>query len=141
MARLIRSRTFQLFRVLIPSWRFFDVADPMPVLEFRLAAGDGDLGPWTDAIGVPYERKAWQLFWNATENERLARHSLVRQLLDDVNDAVEEDISRSVSYELVRSLVLDRISRKPPGERRRFQFRMTLGSEEILLSPEEDFAE
>jgi hypothetical protein len=134
-SRLIRSRTLQLFRVLIPSWRFFDVADPVPVLELRLAPAQGDFGPWLEAIDRPGERRPRQLFWNPRENELLARHSLVRQLFDDVNDEVDPDISKSVSYELVRGLVLERAAREAA---RRFQFRMTLEGDEVLLSPEEE---
>jgi hypothetical protein len=138
MARLIRSRTLQLFRVLIPSWRFFDVADPMPMLEFRMAPEGQGFGPWLEAIERPGKRSAWRIFWNPVENERLARHSLVRQLLDDVNDEVEPDIADSVSYELVRNLVLDRVGSEARAGKLRFQFRMTLEGDEVLLAPEEE---
>ncbi len=128
-----------LFRVFVPSWRFFDEAKPIPSLELRLAPEGNAWGAWLPVFDRLPDRSPWQLCFNPLENDRLARQSLLSRFLNEASDWKPGDqaVTGSVSYELVRGLVLERVARESRKGKVRFQFRLMLEGEEALLSPEE----
>jgi len=142
----ITHRSLQLFRVLFPSWRFFDGPIEQPVLFYRVAAGGGEWSAWQVALRRP-PRKWHSLFLNGEGNLFLACYTLLDQLEDDLGKMDVPDgeaFERSASFQLTRNLVCFLLRER--GEMRngcRYQFKVSRmladGSppcfEEILLSP------
>ena len=118
----ISDRRVQLFRVLFPSWRFFDVMGETPTLYYRVASSSEDLGEWQAALEKPELRSPYwpfNLFLNSENNFVLAGYSLVEQLVSDMEEMYgeiqgetqgvtgrdSEELERSVSFQLVDNLV------------------------------------
>lgn len=65
----------QPLRVLVPSWRFFDVAAAPLALQARRAAD----APWVP-LPPPPRRRWYAALWNPAGNLALAEHAVVEQL-------------------------------------------------------------
>lgn len=123
--RFTRSTSWLLLRSLFPSWRFFEQIAPVPHLRYRVAAAQGNFGPWRDAL-PPVARTAGSLLLNARGNLQLAYQSLVERLADDIDGMAPESIPETVSYQLVQRLVLERVEFRAEAEVRRYQFQLSL---------------
>ena len=118
------SHPLSLFRCLLPSWRFFDQVETLPVLRYRAAPHGAGFGDWQDALTAP-PRTPGSLFSNPAGNLHLACRSLVERLLADLEDITE--IGRAphelVSYRLVCALVERLLNTpRPAAARTRYQF-------------------
>jgi hypothetical protein len=133
------SRAFQLFRVLIPAWRFFDQKGDVPVLYYRTSVNGLDFSNWKNALALRPQRNIRTLFVNGEGNAFLACHTLIEQLVDDLyEEALPKDsFQESVSFRLVENLVRNRIliqeSARPGTSELRFQFKITT-PDDLLIS-------
>jgi hypothetical protein len=114
-----RSETARLFRALVPSWRFFQEIDPVPILSFRTAGAGAELGPWSEAL-APLPRTILSLFANGESNLRLAEHGVVEALLAELHGRTHEEAQRLVAYRRVQAM----IGRQLGTEIERYQFRL-----------------
>jgi len=132
--------SLHLFRVLFPSWRFFDEVDLAPVLWVRIsnnadAFGSEAFGEWTECLRKTGARTWTGLFLNGRENALHACHSLLKQFVLNLE---EGDAESSVSLELVENLVLTSLInlKMIPADPKAsyFQFKLCIGEEEVFLS-------
>lgn len=123
--REVRAPSLALFRVLFPSWRFFESIAPAPNLSYRVAHAGEDFGGWRDAL-PPVERTPLSLLLNARGNLQLAAQSLVERLFEDLDSISAAEAHDNVSYQLVRCLVQSRLPGAAAEAGRRYQFRLTL---------------
>jgi hypothetical protein len=117
-----------LLRPLLPTWRFFEDVGPVAVLCYRTGSTAENLGAWTTFSGRPLTRHFGSLLLNSEGNLRLAEHALVERVLRDDN-VLESKNTDTVSYQLIKNLVQSQV---PNGFR--FQFKITLGGDEVLVS-------
>ncbi len=118
----------QLFRSLIPSWRFFDGNVQAASLYYRTTTNQKDFTDWILCIPKTWERSWKNLFLNSQENYRFACHALVEYLKNDLEDQCDP----TVSLELVKNMVQFQIN-----EKRSFQFKLTTPE---YVSPVYDWA-
>lgn len=123
----VPGRGFILFRALFPSWRFFENIAELPTLEFRLRMSNGESSDWLPALIRP--KRSWTvLLFNPQGNLYLACQTLLQQFANDVAEVPpgkDDEFEGSVSFQLVKSLVLFQIERS--NERTKaiaFQFRV-----------------
>lgn len=91
------------WRLIIPSWRFYEEVGEVVELSYRTENQDTGFGPWTSAIQVPSRG----FFLNSEENLSLACKGLVGQLvceLSERRDGEEKPIEDTVAYRLVTEL-------------------------------------
>lgn len=129
--RTLGSRSWMLFRCLVPAWRFFEQIAPLPALRYRVAPGGEDWRDWQDALH-PVPRTASSLLINAAGNLHLASESLVEHLVEDLEDASEHRRSEDelVSYRLVCALVEQRV-RATFGSSATLRFQFSLADSEL----------
>ncbi len=122
-----------LFRVLVPSWRFFDSVSSHPTLLVRIAETgpepepDQAFGPWRRLLPLP-RHAWWHVVWNPAGNLSFACHSVLGRLRSDLDERDEDDATPAaelVSYQLVLNLVRWWLHDRPTGTR--VQFRLTDG--------------
>jgi len=122
-------------RIFFPSWRFFDDFDRTPRLFFRVAKVAGQFTSWKEAIPQEKKRSLGVVFVNPQGNLKLAAHSAVDRLLDEVAALkTPEEIQETVSYRLVEKIVRAQV----PGSALEFQFKVSLSSDsegDLVLSP------
>jgi hypothetical protein len=100
------KEVIHLFRVLFPTWRFFEDVGVVPQLWHRYI-GDQSPEEWQLTL-PPLKRNYFMLFFNPWGNVTLAYGSLLESLLTDINDlpsADSESVATLTSYKLVRRLV------------------------------------
>lgn len=140
------NRYFSLFRVLLPSWRFFEDLGPVPKLYCRVRSPQSEFSSWSLLL-EPKARHFSQIFFNPSGNLRLACHSLVEQTFLDINDQSAESadhFSETVSYQLLQNLVEFQILKGrqyPDKVLYQFQIQVTLPNGETyqaLLSEEHE---
>lgn len=124
--RVVRARSWALFRCLVPAWRFFEQIEPVPWLHYRVATRGDDWSDWRDALTAP-ARTPGSLLLNAAGNLHLAQQSLIEHLVAELEDAAE--LGRApdelVSYRLVCALVEQSVrAALPAGALLRYQFRL-----------------
>lgn len=121
--REIADMRLSLWRVLVPSWRFFEQVHPGPRLFCRIAAGNRELSPWIELLPAP--RRAWStLILNAQGNLRLACLSALEHLRDDLDALTpQQDPAALLSYQLVCCIVQTQLHTLPEAlDCERFQF-------------------
>ncbi len=120
-----------LFRVLFPSWRFFEEFGSLPALSYRIKTKPSqDFGPWMSAIPSP--KRPWHsLFLNPEGNLFLAFHSLLEQCTDDLEEFDGKELNsftQTTSYLLVKNLTEHQIKnhhKETLSSETRYQFRLT----------------
>jgi hypothetical protein len=124
MAQSGRSTLLQLFRVLLPSWKFFDDVPEVPELWISFSK---DPLTWRKVIPDVVSRSWHHLFLNQKECERFACYSILNQMVWDLENG---SFPSSVSAELCEKLVLQRIEKNgwqdEVGKSGTFRFRLTL---------------
>lgn len=127
--RYCENRSLQLFRVLFPSWRFFEDIAAVPVLHYRCENSSGEFSAWREALRRP-QREMLGIFCNPQTNLYHACQSLLQHLESDIGDCqTEQEIGTfadSVSYLLTRHLVASLIRQEHSElQAKRFQFKVT----------------
>lgn len=107
-----------LFRIFIPTWRFFDRIGARPRLLIETADG------WRPLFKPP-RRHWWRLVFNPGGNLHHANQNLTDRLLDEVGRV--DDVRHLTSYQIVTHLARAR------GARR---FKLTAADQDILISAE-----
>ena len=100
------GRKWQLLRVLVPTWRFFDFPGDQSEMLIRSGRTADDLCEW-HPCHKPVRRNPLNLFIDGPTNYRLACNTLIEQLLSDLSDWDERNIDRfpeSVSFTLAKHL-------------------------------------
>lgn len=88
----------------MPSWRFFDSFDRVPLLQFRVKEG-GDEGDWQEAL-PPIHNSVFSILLSPKSNLRFRYNSTLEHLLRDLEEEVPaQDLS---SYQIIKALVLQR---------------------------------
>lgn len=136
---IANNRSLKLFRALVPSWGFFDRAGAVPHLFYRIREPQTDssssFGEWKNALTPAPARRWYNLIFNPQGGEFLAYHSLLQQLIDDLDEWDENQIDRfheSVSFRLIENLAIARI----PNKNSDFQYQFKLcAPDDILISP------
>ena len=141
----IENTTFNLFKSMFPSWKFFDESVDTPVLLYRTKLATV-FSQWE--ICVPHPEKKWfHLLYNPHGNFYLAYHSHIQQLLGDLTtfeDSKLESFHQHVSYKTTENFVRYTLMKKKCISL--FQFKIssvkinddgTLNIiEDVLISPE-----
>lgn len=127
-----KARHFlNLFRVFLPSWKFFDEVGSAPELYYQME------GPWQPVLIRP-ANKLRNLFLHPEGNFFHAGHSLLERLLREVNEAEPSDLESSPSYQLVENLVRFQIRQADPTlVGRQFRFKIAISHPEpadVILS-------
>lgn len=136
-------RSFWLWRVLLPSWRFFEAEDARFLLEVRIARSEQEPSPFAPAL-PPRPRGPISLVFAPEHNLRLACHDLIERFVLELGERApiaESAVERLESYGRVREMVryvLERGAEAAPDAR--FQLRLSAlhasePPEQIFLSP------
>jgi hypothetical protein len=120
-------RIAHLFRVLLPSWRFFDRAAALPRMEVRYGEDENELGPWSNPFPVQPHRAWGRIFLNARENEKFAAYGVISQFIEDPDNPVSKALIERLAEQCLRRM-------GSPAEKL-LQFRILLEDEVIHLSP------
>lgn len=129
----------QLFRALVPSWRFFDSRLDALALYYRFGPDEDRLSPYHPAL-KPHGTRGWgSLFLNPHENLRLAACSAVEILIQEAHQTLEAEVERieqSVSYQIVLRIArqeLRRSQQSSVNHPKIIQFKIT-AEEDLLIS-------
>jgi len=131
----IDSRCLALFRVLLPSWRFFEDIAPAPRLWCRVARRGEDFGGWRELLSAP-TRGAGALLLNPAGNLHLACHAALEQFQSELEAAPPDmPVGELIGYGLIANMVAYELkTAEPAGPELRFQFRLADGGHELLIS-------
>ncbi len=110
----------QLFRALIPSWRFFNDTMTVAVLEGRKLPVDGQTESWIPLLPKRGQRAFYELFYNPRDTILFASHAALEQFVTDPKSLT--------SQKLIESLARDYLTTP------QFEFRVLLDGEEIYRS-------
>lgn len=111
------------WRILIPTWRFFDAVGVHPELFVRIQ------GEWQPVITRP--RLRWySLFFNPGYNRFHACNNLLERLILELAGDVKS-IERLVSYKLVENLA--REFARARAHDSLFEFKVTIQGQDVLL--------
>lgn len=104
-------RGLMLFRVLFPSWRFYDDVNYVPFLYYRFGHDEKNFGEWKLVL-PKLKRNIFNILINPEANLTHAYNTLIQQLEQDKEEVSEEnknDFVKSVSYNLIKNLVQKQI--------------------------------
>lgn len=96
-----------LWRLLIPSWRFFDRAGDTAILYVRKDGKKPNENQWQPVLHPP-SRTLANLFLNPQGNLYLAAQGMVTRLAEEIsqNQSSPQDIEQWDSFLLVKNLVI-----------------------------------
>ena len=101
--KIINSPLLNFFKMIFPSWKFFDESADTPVLLYR------DLRSETWIILFPPPKTSWkQILFNPKGNLYLAMHSHIQQVLDDLNHLDPKELEHfqdHISYKITNNFV------------------------------------
>ncbi len=121
-----------LFRVLIPSWKFFDDFGQGFQPQFRFGQNSQNLGEWQPFLASE-PRRLHHLFLNARGNERLLTASTFERLISESQDYLDTPNAflNTATYKIGERLVREQI----PQTASHFQFRIVgMNSEDVFVS-------
>lgn len=104
----LRGKVWQLLRVLLPSWRFFEDIALGPRLWVRVREAGHGWSEWQLALAMP-QRGPSSLLLAAETNGVLAQQSLVEELWSELDGLELEAAPRLVSYQLVQAIAERRV--------------------------------
>lgn len=101
--------TTVLLRLLFPSWAFFDRVTEVPLLQARVNAPDGTLGPWRDVLHAP--PRTWRsVLYHPEGTAHLALQSVVDRFavscLQGEPDDISRDLVAAIAERQVRAWIL-----------------------------------
>jgi hypothetical protein len=99
-----------LFRLLFPSWAFFDAVTDVPRLELRVRSADELKGTWVAVLRAP-SRGGRHVLFNPEGNEQLALQAVVDRFAAEcetgIADAVSLALVEQIAAQAVRRLASD----------------------------------
>jgi len=123
-------RAIQLFRVLLPSWKFFDRVASVPRLWVRFSQDGKSFSDWIDRLPRKGSRDWGRLFLNPRENKLFAAHSLLSQFAEAPEEGASKDlVVRLALHGLTGDPVLDESLKAA-----QLQFRIEVFGRELFLS-------
>lgn len=139
-SRELRGEGWAFFRVLVPSWRFFEDVGHSLLLEYR-SGEPNHMGEWQNALERPAPR--WYSFlFNPSGNLFLAEQSLLQRFEGDIGNldpARTHEFEHATSFLLVKQLVRVRLQQEGRAAGTRYQFRVsriTEGTTEVFVHTE-----
>ncbi len=118
---------FKLFRVLFPSWRFFESITPIPKISYRINKTGLIYSPWQELNLFSEKRRPFNLFYNPSENLRITYQGQIEQLLNDIattHSCSEAFIQNLTAYKIVLAFIRRRLSEIHPTGFKEFQFKI-----------------
>ena len=79
-----------LWRLLFPSWAFFDAITDVPRLEIRGLTEDGVAGPWRAVLAAP-ARGRWATVYHPEGTAHLAMQAIVDRLAVEQESGAHDD--------------------------------------------------
>jgi hypothetical protein len=125
--RILKPLSFKQFRVLFPSWRFFESLTPIPKVYYRISFEDQSVSDWQEFYFHEPTRKWHHLFFNPMANLRLTYRVQIEQLLNDVAEThcYSENFHKSlISYQIVSTFLKNELHDRYGENCQRFQFKI-----------------
>lgn len=92
-----------LFRLLFPSWAFFDAVTDVPRLEVRRTSPDS-AGEWTAALQAP-SRRWWNVLYHPDGTAHLAMQSAVDRLAVERESGPPDPVSHGIVEAIAHRVV------------------------------------
>jgi hypothetical protein len=131
MVPMVREGSFRsmlalptLFRLLFPSWAFFDRAGDPPVLEMRAFSSNTPAEEWQPVVQAP-PRRWWHLLFNPHGTLALAEQTLVERWHAELEDGAETEVTRALVERLVAASARDIVTSTTDTKR---QYRLRIHS-------------
>src|SRR5689334_16704309 len=133
------ARSPWLWRVLVPSWRFFEAADARYLLEVRTWRGGEAPSPFVPAVPA-VTRGKWAWLFAPEHNLRLFCHDLIERFVLELSERSplpEGEVETLASFQRAKAIARGFL-RAEAGAR--FQLRLVVlreddSSEELFVSP------
>ncbi len=109
---MVPKKDLKLFRILFPSWRFFEGTTPIPKIFYRTSPNAVSYGEWQALPRYIPHRTIKKLFHNPEENLNLTYQSQIEQLLNDISELSSiksTNIEILTSYKIVSSYIKEQI--------------------------------
>lgn len=123
---LIPKQEMKLFRILFPSWRFFEGLTPIPKIFYRVSPNNKNYGEWLPLIIQNNPQRSIQnLFHNAQENLQLTYQAQIEQVVNDIAELPSDselDLTSLTSYKIVYAYIKEQILLRHTGQY--FQFKI-----------------
>ena len=103
--KTIANRKLFLLRAFFPCWKFFEDSGAIPKLYLRFGNTEQEFCKWIPAQST-IERRPWHLIFNPDGNLTLLKHSLLQQLLGDLQNVEtghELEFESERSYQLTKN--------------------------------------
>ncbi len=136
-----------LFRAFLPSWKFFDDSDRVPVLQVRISdeAQGLEKTHWENLMSGKSCRPWLRLFYNPQMNYRLAIHSLLQQICQDILDfspqEKPQEFENKPTYQILKNIVQHELQKRLSASSYKsvyFQFRILACQPDIPWTPVDD---
>jgi hypothetical protein len=102
----------QLFRIFVPSWKFFDGASLAPELYHRFSLDGESFSDWQVSIPKVQKRSFKNLWINDQENYYFAAHALLEYFMSELSGDLPDENENSVTLKLIQNLVVFQIRAK-----------------------------
>ena len=104
---------YSIFRVFIPSWRFFDQIGTPLLAQFRFGQNDSSLGEWM-SLPTTQTRMPWNLFFNADVSIHHALQSLTERLVSEAQTFASASAANSTSTTRAKITATSTVSSTSP---------------------------
>ncbi len=122
-----RLESLALFRILIPSWRFFEDAGDVPSISYQLIQ-QSQTESWLPALQPP-RTGFLNLFFNQEVNIYLAVCGTVDKLIEEINQSPNDfDASASTSYQILLLFLQNELRAQPEMKASSFRFKIQVTS-------------
>ena len=97
---------FEIFKILFPSWEFFDESGKQIILKYRFARNVKLLNEknW-EFISFKLKRNFYKLIYNPDANLQLAINSNLELLIDSIYNINNEKIEDNIYYKITNNYV------------------------------------
>ena len=116
-------QNFSLFRILIPSWRFFEDAGDVPEVFYQVIEAT-HTSEWQALLARP-RMTLTNLFLNSRTHIYLAAYGSVERLILEINEAKTPfDCTQSAAYKILEHLVREKVTLIPHSKDFQFRFKI-----------------